>query len=104
TGLLLDPYFPATKIAWLLDNVAGARALARAGHLAFGTIDSFLIWHLTGGKVHATDATNAARTLLYDIAKGAFAEDLLALFDVPGSLLPEVRESNADFRVTARCI
>ena len=100
TGLLLDPYFSATKIAWLLDNVAGARELARAGHLAFGTIDSFLIWHLTGGKVHATDATNAARTLLFDIAEGAFDDDLLALFNVPRSILPEVRDCNADFGVT----
>ena len=100
TGLLLDPYFSATKISWLLDNVEGARALARAGHLAFGTIDSFLIWHLTGGKVHATDATNAARTLLYDIAKGTFDADLLALFDVPRSMLPEVRDCNAAFGVT----
>ena len=71
TGLLLDPYFSATKIAWLLDHVEGARALAEAGHLAFGTVDTFLIWRLTGGRVHATDATNASRTLLYDIAKGA---------------------------------
>ncbi len=100
TGLLLDPYFSATKIAWLLDHVEGARALAKAGHLAFGTIDSFLIWRLTGGKVHATDATNASRTLLYDIAKGAFDDDLLALFDVPRSMLPEVRDCNASFGVT----
>ena len=77
TGLLLDPYFSATKIAWLLDHVDGARALAKAGHLAFGTIDTFLLWRLTGGRVHATDATNASRTLLYDIAKGAFDDDLL---------------------------
>src|SRR5262245_40899250 len=100
TGLLLDPYFSATKITWLLDNVEGARALARAGHLAFGTIDSFLIWHLTGGKVHATDATNAARTLLFDIAAGAFDEDLLALFDVPRAMLPEARDCNAAFGLT----
>src|SRR5258705_10284725 len=92
TGLLLDPYFSATKIAWLLDHVEGARALANAGHLPFGTIDSFLIWRLTGGKVHATDATNASRTLLYDIAKGAFDDDLLALFGVPRSILPDVRD------------
>ena len=71
TGLLLDPYFSATKIAWLLDHVAGARAAARAGRLAFGTVDSFLLWRLTGGKVHATDATNASRTLLLDIRRGA---------------------------------
>jgi glycerol kinase len=95
TGLLLDPYFSATKIAWLLDHVEGARALAKAGHLAFGTIDTFLIWRLTGGKVHATDATNASRTLLYDLAEGAFDDDLLALFDVPRSILPEIRDSNA---------
>src|SRR5262245_17497779 len=97
TGLLLDPYFSATKIAWLLDNVEGARALANAGHLAFGTVDTFLLWRLTGGRVHATDATNASRTLLYDIAKGAFDDDLLRLFDVPRSILPEVRDCNADF-------
>ena len=77
TGLLLDPYFSATKIAWLLDNVEGARALAKAGHLAFGTIDTFLLWRLTGGRVHATDATNASRTLLYDINKGALDDELL---------------------------
>ena len=100
TGLLLDPYFSATKIAWLLDHVEGARALAEAGHLAFGTIDSFLIWRLTGGRVHATDATNASRTLLYDIAKGAFDDDLLQLFGVPRAMLPEVRDCNADFGVT----
>ena len=97
TGLLLDPYFSATKIAWLLDTVEGARALAAAGHLAFGTIDAFLLWRLTGGKVHATDATNASRTLLYDIAKGAFDDDLLNLFNIPRSILPEVRDCNADF-------
>jgi glycerol kinase len=100
TGLLLDPYFSATKIAWLLDHVEGARGLAKAGHLAFGTIDSFLIWRLTGGKVHATDATNASRTLLYDISKGAFDDELLTLFDVPRSLLPEVRDCNAAYGVT----
>ena len=100
TGLLLDPYFSATKIAWLLDNVEGARASAKAGHLAFGTIDTFLLWRLTGGRVHATDATNASRTLLYDIAKGAFDDDLLALFDIPRAILPEVRDCNADFGTT----
>src|SRR5438477_423123 len=100
TGLLLDPYFSATKIAWLLDHVEGARALAKAGHLAFGTIDTFLIWRLTGGKVHATDATNASRTLLYDLAEGAFDDDLLALFDVPRSILPEIRDCNAQYGVT----
>jgi glycerol kinase len=97
TGLLLDPYFSATKIAWLLDNTSGARAAAEQGHLAFGTVDSFLIWRLTGGKVHATDATNASRTLLYDIRKGAWDDDLLRLFRVPRSVLPEVRDCAADF-------
>ena len=97
TGLLLDPYFSATKIAWLLDNVSDARAAAEQGHLAFGTVDSYLIWRLTGGKVHATDATNASRTLLYDIRKGAWDEDLLRLFRVPSSMLPEVRDCAADY-------
>lgn len=97
TGLLLDPYFSATKIAWLLDNVSGARAAADKGQLAFGTIDSFLIWRLTGGKVHATDATNASRTLLFDIRKGEWDDDLLRLFRVPRSMLPEVRDCSADF-------
>src|SRR5215510_11016051 len=100
TGLLLDPYFSATKIAWLLDHVEGARALAEAGHLAFGTIDSFLVWRFTGGRVHATDATNASRTLLYDLAKGGFDQELLALFGVPAAVLPQVRDSNADFGLT----
>ncbi|SHF58241.1 glycerol kinase [Kaistia soli DSM 19436] len=100
TGLLLDPYFSGTKIAWLLDNVEGARAKAERGELAFGTVDSFLLWRLTGGKVHATDATNAARTLLYDIGAGAWDDELLALFRVPRALLPEVRDCAADFGVT----
>jgi glycerol kinase len=104
TGLLLDPYFSATKIAWLLDHVEGARALANAGHLAFGTIDTFLLWRLTGGRVHATDATNASRTLLYDIRKGAFDDDLLKLFGVPRSLLPEVHDCNAHFGDTEASI
>jgi glycerol kinase len=100
TGLLLDPYFSATKIAWLLDSVEGARKLAEAGHLAFGTIDTFLVWQLTGGRVHATDATNASRTLLFDIARGAWDDDLLRLFAIPRALLPEVRDSNASFGTT----
>lgn len=104
TGLLLDPYFSATKIAWLLDHVEGARTLAEAGHLAFGTVDTFLIWRLTGGRVHATDATNASRTLLYDISTGAFDADLLKLFRVPRAVLPEVRDSNGDFGVTEASI
>ena len=99
TGLLLDPYFSATKIAWLLDNVEGARAAAERGELAFGTVDSFLIWRLTGGKVHATDATNASRTSLYDIRKGGWDDDLLRLFRVPRALLPEVRDTAGSFGV-----
>src|SRR5262249_7785358 len=100
TGLLLDPYFSATKIAWLLDHTAGARRAAEAGHLAFGTIDTYLLWWLTGGRAHATGATNAARMLLVDIAKGQFDDDLLRLFNVPRSILPEVRDCNAAFGVT----
>lgn len=100
TGLLLDPYFSATKIAWILDNVEGARERAQAGRLAFGTIDTFLLWRLTAGKVHATDATNASRTLLYDIRRGCWDDDLLRLFGVPPSLLPEVQDSAADFGTT----
>ena len=100
TGLLLDPYFSATKIAWLLEHVDGARALAEAGRLAFGTVDSFLLWRLTGGKVHATDATNAARTLLFDIDLGRWDEDLCRLFGVPPSLLPQVRDCAGEFGVT----
>ena len=101
TGLLLDPYFSGTKVAWLLDTVPGARALADAGHLAFGTIDTFLLWRLTGHAVHATDATNASRTLLYDIHRGDWDDDLLRIFRVPRSVLPEVRDSAADFGTTA---
>ena len=100
TGLLLDPYFSATKIAWLLDHVEGARARAENGDLAFGTVDTFLLWHLTGGKVHATDATNASRTLLFNIHQQAWDETLLALFEVPSSVLPQVRDSAADFGTT----
>ena len=100
TGLLLDPYFSASKLAWLLDHVQGARVAAQAGKLAFGTIDSFLLWRLTGGKVHATDASNAARTLLFDIGRGEWDEGLCALFGVPVSLLPEVRDCAGEFGVT----
>jgi glycerol kinase len=100
TGLVIDPYFSATKIAWLLDNVEGARAAAERGELAFGTIDSFLVWRLTGGRVYATDATNAARTLLFDIHRQRWDEELLRLFRVPPSLLPEVRDSVALFGET----
>jgi glycerol kinase len=97
TGLLLDPYFSATKIAWILDNVAGARAAAERGELAFGTVDSYLLWRLTGGAVHATDATNASRTLLYDIRAGAWDEELLRLFGVPRSMLPKVQDTAGEF-------
>ncbi len=100
TGLLLDPYFCATKIAWLLDNVPGARADAEAGRLAFGTVDTWLLWRLTEGQVHATDATNASRTMLYDIARGCWDQDLLDLFRIPASLLPEVRDSSGTFGTT----
>jgi glycerol kinase len=97
TGLLLDPYFCATKIAWLLDNIPDARARAERGELAFGTVDSFLLWRLTEGAVHATDATNASRTLLFDIHRGDWDDELLALFRIPRNLLPEVRDSAAAF-------
>jgi glycerol kinase len=94
TGLVLDPYFSATKVAWILDNVAGARARAERGELAFGTIDSFLLWRLTGGRVHATDATNASRTLLFNIHRQEWDEELLGLLRVPRALLPQVRDSS----------
>lgn len=100
TGLLLDPYFSATKIAFILDHVAGAREAAKAGRLAFGTIDTFLLWRLTHGRVHATDATNAARSLLLDIHKGAWDPALAELFNIPMSMLPEVRDCAADFGTT----
>ena len=100
TGLLLDPYFSGTKLAWLLDHVEGARARAARGELAFGTVDSWLIWNLTGGRVHATDATNAARTMLYDIGRGQWDEDICKALDIPLSLLPEVRDCAAPFGTT----
>jgi glycerol kinase len=100
TGLLLDPYFSGTKIKWLLDNVEGARARAEKGELAFGTIDSFLIWRLTGGKVHATDATNAGRTLVFDIGLNQWDAELCALLDVPMSVLPEVKDCADNFGMT----
>ncbi|MEZ5851395.1 MAG: glycerol kinase GlpK [Hyphomicrobiaceae bacterium] len=100
TGLLLDPYFSGTKLAWLLDNVPGARASAEAGHLAAGTIDAFLIWRLTEGRVHATDATNASRTLLFDIHAGAWDDELLRILRIPRALLPDVRDCAADFGTT----
>ena len=101
TGLLLDPYFSASKIAWLLAHVPGAREAADAGRLAFGTIDCFLLWRLTGGKVHATDATNAARTLLFDIGQGRWDDGLCRLFGVPASLLPQVRDCAGEFGISA---
>jgi glycerol kinase len=100
TGLLLDPYFSATKIAWLLDHVDGARAAAQAGRLAFGTVDSFLLWRLTGGKRHATDATNAARTLLMDIRAGSWDSELCELFGVPEAMLPPIHDCAGDFGST----
>ena len=100
TGLLLDPYFSATKLSWLLDHIDGARARAKVGKLAFGTVDSFLIWRLTNGAAHVTDATNAARTLLYNICTGTWDKDLCALFDIPMGILPRVMDCAAEFGVT----
>jgi glycerol kinase len=94
TGLVIDPYFSATKIAWILDNVPGARARAERGELAFGTVDSWLIWHLTSGHTHVTDVTNASRTLLYNIVKGEWDEELLKIFNIPASMLPRVAWSS----------
>ena len=104
TGLLLDPYFSSTKIAWILDHVPGAREAARSGHIAFGTVDTFLIWRLTGGRLHVTDATNASRTALYDIRQGRWDQALCELFDVPMACLPEVRDSAGDFGVTDKAV
>jgi glycerol kinase len=94
TGLIIDAYFSATKIKWILDNVAGARQNAMDGHLAFGTIDCWLLWNLTGGKIHATDITNASRTMLFNIHKTSWDEELLKLFDIPNQILPDVRSSS----------
>ena len=102
TGLLLDPYFSGTKVKWLLDNVKGARKRALAGELAFGTIDSFLIWRLTGGDVHATDATNASRTLMFNIETHDWDDQLLKILDIPRALLPEVKDCAADFGTTTK--
>ena len=104
TGLLLDPYFSGTKLAWLLDHVEGARARARAGELLFGTVDTWLIWNLTGGAVHATDATNAARTLLYDIHEGRWSEPICEMLGIPMAMMPTVRDSAGDFGVARRDI
>lgn len=100
TGLLLDPYFSGTKINWILENVEGARSAAEAGKLLFGTVDSFLIWRLTDGKVHATDTTNASRSLVYNIAGNCWDDELLSALDIPRTMLPEVRDCNADFGET----
>ena len=100
TGLLLDPYFSATKLAWILDNVEGARVRAEAGDLIFGTVDTWLVWNLTGGKQHLTDATNAARTMLYDIRKGRWSRTICDRLGIPMSMLPEVRDCAADFGET----
>ncbi|KRB19988.1 MULTISPECIES: glycerol kinase GlpK [Mesorhizobium] len=102
TGLLLDPYFSGTKIAWMLDKVKGARKRAEKGELLAGTIDSFLIWRLTGGKVHATDATNASRTLVYNIAENAWDDELLAILNIPAKMLPEVKDCADDYGATEK--
>jgi len=102
TGLLLDPYFSGTKLAWMLDELPGVRARAERGELAFGTVDSFLLWRLTGGKVHATDASNASRTLLYDIHRGQWDADLLAMLRIPEAVLPEVKDNSTLFGETER--
>jgi glycerol kinase len=100
TGLILDPYFSGTKVAWLLEHVEGAREAAEAGQLAFGTVDTYLLWRLTGGRVHATDATNASRTLFYDIHANDWDDELLRLLGVPRAMLPEVLDSSAEFGTT----
>ncbi len=102
TGLVIDPYFSASKIRWLLDAVPGLKRRAEAGEIAFGTIDSFLLWRLTGGRRHATDVTNAARTMLFDIGRFAWDDDLLDAFQIPRAILPEVLDTGADFGMTAR--
>jgi glycerol kinase len=100
TGLIIDPYFSGTKVAWILDHVPGARARAERGELLFGTVDCYLLWRLTGGKIHATDATNASRTLLFNIHKGEWDEDLLKILRVPRAMLPEVKDSSHPFGAT----
>ncbi|HET8725917.1 MAG TPA: glycerol kinase GlpK [Alphaproteobacteria bacterium] len=102
TGLLLDPYFSATKIGWILDNVPGARRRAERGELAFGTVDSYLVWRLTGGRSHVTDVSNACRTLLYNITSGDWDDDLLRLFRVPRAMLPALKDNADDFGVTEK--
>jgi glycerol kinase len=100
TGLLLDPYFSATKIKWILDSVPGVRERANRGELAFGTVDTYLLWKLTGGKEHKTEATNASRTMIFNIHTQQWDQELLELFDIPVSLLPEVKDSSDDFGMT----
>ncbi len=100
TGLLLDPYFSGTKLAWLLENVPGLRARAERGEVLFGTVDTWLLWNLTGGKVHATDPTNASRTLLFNLHTLAWDPELLQALGIPAALLPEVRPSDGDFGKT----
>ena len=104
TGLLIDAYFSASKVAWILDNVEGTRARAEAGDLLFVTVDCFLLWHLTQGKSHATDATNASRTMLFNIHKQQWDKELLTLFNIPEAMLPEVKDCAADFGSTAPAI
>ena len=100
TGLLFDPYFSSTKLKWILDQNDGSRERARRGEILFGTVDTYIIWRLTGGKVHATDATNACRTMLYDIHKGAWSSTICDMLDIPMEMLPEVKDCAADFGVT----
>ncbi|MEC9462293.1 MAG: FGGY family carbohydrate kinase, partial [Pseudomonadota bacterium] len=100
TGLLLDPYFSGTKLSWLLKNVDGLKPRAENGEICFGTVDSWLIYKLTGGKVHATDATNASRTLIYDIGENRFDDELLSILEIPRAMLPEVKDCADDFGIT----
>ena len=100
TGLCLDPYFSGSKMGWLLDHVEGARERSQSGDLAFGTIDSYLLWHLTGGQVHATDASNASRTLLMDLHECSWSEEMLSLFNVPAETLPEIRSNSEIYGLT----
>ena len=101
TGLVLDPYFSATKLAWMLDNVDGARTSASSGDLLFGTVDTFILWRLTGGKIHATDMTNASRTNLFNIHTQSWDPELLDIFNIPKIILPTVKNSSDDFGTTA---
>ncbi|HTW95167.1 MAG TPA: FGGY family carbohydrate kinase, partial [Tepidisphaeraceae bacterium] len=100
TGLVIDAYFSASKIRWILDHVPGARAAAQSGELAFGTVDSWLLWNLTAGKMHATDPSNAARTMLYNIHTREWDDQLLSLFDIPREILPQINPSSSDFGST----